>query len=258
MVDGSETMSKCYSEGDVSITSIDAQVISAGGFIGDSFGEGATYSGGYLPPWFKILNCYSWGDVTYTGDYVYVSGGNANSFGGFIASSYTTDVENSYSSGNVTINGSFNATAWLSCGGFIGSLLTGDLKNVYSVGVVTATATNLGGIGGFVGMFDSYDLSELENCSWFTGAFSIPIGRFAREWSPSSSYYYGAGSSGVVYDGIIYALLATNINQQPDISPTYWEVVCPVFTTLTDGSVGTDEPDNTLFYHKEHAVYAQI
>ena len=152
----STKVSKCYSTGDItSISDLDEWALTeVGGFCGET----GTY--GY------ILNCYSEGSLSITGE-------QGQDIGGFCGDSFGENrVYNSYSSGEVVVIGNDNDTI----GGFIGSQTDETiLQNCYSVGEVTITGNNNIIIGGFIGI--SYAVDCILNCAWFTSSYSIAIGK---------------------------------------------------------------------------------
>jgi hypothetical protein len=82
---------------------------------------------------------YASGSVTSTGDYV----------GGLVGESINSDVFNSYASGAVVGND------------YVGGLsgyFSGQIAQAYSVGRVRATASDVSGVGGFLGYYDGNDL----------------------------------------------------------------------------------------------------
>jgi hypothetical protein len=105
----------------------------AGGLVGwmkDSAG---------FPPGATVEYSYASGSVTSTGDYV----------GGLVGESRNSDVFASYASGDVVGND------------YVGGLsgyFSGQIAQAYSVGRVRATATDVSGVGGFLGYYDGNDL----------------------------------------------------------------------------------------------------
>lgn len=155
-----DTVTNSYSAVNIHATGVNAGS-SFGGFVGNGGGLGG-----------KIINCYSTGavdvtaDVGYTG-YMYV-GGLAGGFFGNAASL----LQNSYSSGSVTLTYTAAPTgtsvAFLpAVGGLVGyNYSTGAIQNCYSTSEVTANVGNayvggLAGVGNYIS--NSYSTGKINN-----------------------------------------------------------------------------------------------
>lgn len=137
------SLSDCYSTATVqSLLSSDGDF---GGFIGDGYADAPSY----------IINCYSTGDVIFSGNGSY-------HIGGFLGALYSFTIENCYSSGNVYIID--DDTDW--DGGFIGEVYNTTIINCYSTGTITITGDDAYAIGGFAGYAEDGSI---------TGCYSIGV-----------------------------------------------------------------------------------
>jgi len=92
--------------------------------------------------------------------------------GGLVGGSYSrtpaTEIKFSYSTGDVTGEGSYPYAV----GGLVGSVDEGSIFDSYATGDVTATGTSADAVGGLVGAF-YYVRLEIVN-SYFAGTISVP------------------------------------------------------------------------------------
>ena len=147
----------------------------------------------------------------------------ADNIGGFCGGGYVYAndfIRNSYSDMTIVIVLSNNDLSLV--GGFCGFMqpkTLGSIENCYSTGQLSISGTtNIYTTGGFIGQYDD---------AFYTDKTFAELKNCA--WF-SDLYSVAIGNATSVSTPI--ALLATNSN-------------------------GTDEPDNTKFYPKTHAVYAQ-
>ena len=108
-----------YNEGLVSNCSSSGIVTASGfngGLVGENFG--------------KIQYCFSNASVS-----------SSNTSGGLVGRGYSGSISNCYSTGGVTITGSY-------AGGFVGNSYSAVLSNCYSVGKVTCSTQYFGGFAG--------------------------------------------------------------------------------------------------------------
>ena len=168
----------------------------------------------------SVKNCYCDGSIVGNGRVILEVGGFAGSL--TESNSETTTVENCYSDCSVDIAGTLSVE---SIAGFLGDVfLTLDdyeayVTNCYSVGTVTAVSEDaLSNIGGLIG--------------------EIYGGNGARDTTTidNCAWYTDTSTNAV---GLYYST---------DTS----------VATLNEQGWGTDEPDNTKFYSKTHAVYAEV
>jgi len=160
---GGVTVKNSYVTGDVTAPATATLVSSyAGGLIGHSIGSSGV----------AVENCYVAGNIIATGYNVYVGGLIGYSRGQGLFYNYQVVVENSYTTGNVTLIADNNGCA----GGLIGySRSDVIVTNSCTTGNMVATvryATAVGGLVGEIGWTDSwgdYDGTAIIENSYTTG-----------------------------------------------------------------------------------------
>jgi len=242
---GCVSVEQCYATGDVIFSGTDDNGVA--GFAGQVESNNSSGLVG------TVKDCYAHGNVTST------ASGASNGTGGFIGQ-YTSSwneplkLMNCYAKGDVQSSGY--------AGGFIGLYFAyggeSTLENCYSVGVVTSDANQGGGFIGAWTPIGALDQNALINCSWYTAAATKSINSYSFGefiWDGVTTYSIG---DTVYQDKKIYqSLQNSNLNNSPDSSPTFWQLIFTGYDNLADGGWGTDEPDNTKFYTTDHPVYAQ-
>jgi microcystin-dependent protein len=179
--------SSCFINNNLSITSY------CGGFVGLNIGIisdcyatgniiGTTTLGGFVgrtTTGCNINKCYSTGNVT-------SEGGTCGGFIGYYSTSNLTLIQNSYSSGNVTVI--LNESEGPGIGGFAGAMITSlistttsQLNNCYSIGLISISGIFPYSSGGFIGVFRSLaegaDLNNfITNSFWNSTTAGVGVG----------------------------------------------------------------------------------
>lgn len=161
------TINKCYFSGNIEVINSnesDGGVSCVAGIIGQ-----ADVSN---PDLITFSNCYAWGNIN-------VRGMTYCDAGGFVGEVYdAVQFQNCYADVDVTVDGSGD---WVMVGGFAdeyGCDKATPIENCYSVGTVTNNGTFVeADVGGFIGYSDDYDTYVLiQNCAWRTGSTDNSIG----------------------------------------------------------------------------------
>lgn len=246
------TISACSVNG-VTINCSSSGDASVGGFIGECDIDSAIADS-------VITNCYAKG-VSIT------AVASSSAIGGFLGFGQGT-ISQCYASGTVT---GVNSEG----GGFVGELLnTYSVKNCYANVNVTGDNVSDLQLGGFVGYMSGGAADIIQNCyatgNIVGGSTGLYMGGFIGEIAATASTVQNCYSVGIV-TGNSAALSGIGgfIGRLDNLTNTISN--CAEWTgaasfalgllpnntqsSLATQTYGTDEPNNTNFYSKTHAVY---
>lgn len=134
-----------------------------------------------------------------------------------------TYIQNCYSSMTITISGQPAHQV----GGFIGTIQDSDntlkIYNCYSVGVIDAETLS-SHVGGFIGYDGVLGISNFNNCAWYTGSESQPLGNTSGTLS-SLGYGWDEDTASDLW----YGLTAPVHPVYYIINATKWDFFTPIW-----------------------------
>lgn len=218
---GYDDFDNTYSDcrADITLSTTAQDTNNIGGFVGYTSGSGEGNT---------YNKCFSVGNILISG----TGGFDFAGFAGFVSGAVFTDC---YSHVNVSV---VNAEE---VGGFAGGVSSDSVPSTVTNCYASGNVVGDNSVGGFLGALYDNQVVLLNCYSVGTATGSTNTGGFIGR-------FY---TTGMQLENCSW-YTASNANAIGDDSTS-----TPI-ATLASGGYGTDEPDNTLFYSKDHPVYAQV